>query len=58
MERERIDTYIASQKIKESVNTLTSSKVSNVDAFNENDIHLSLINLDKIDVNNIEDKIN
>ena len=58
LERERIDTYIASQKIKESVNTLTSSKVSNIDAFNENDIHLSLINLDKIDVNNIENKIN
>lgn len=61
LERERIDTYIASKKCKETINTLTSSKISNINEHNENDENdfpLSLINLDKINENNIEDNIN
>lgn len=59
LEREKIDSFIASQKYKGSINTLASSQASNLDIFNgvENDLPQSLISLDKIDVNIHEDNI-
>ena len=58
-EREKLDTFLASQKFKESTNSLKSSQASNLDTFIKlkSDLPQSLISLDKIDVNNNEDNI-